>query len=272
MHKPHPDCAYHHQINLFLSRLNEPQRRWFAALEAMRIGHGSKQLLAQITGLSLMTIRRDCCELQSGLLDCPVAQLRAPGGGRPSAEAHDPELEAAVETLLASETAGGPLGLRPKTKRSSLRTLSAKLNASGHPVSRMTVARLLREMDYSPKANARRTEGRQASPAQRDGQFRHIAKQREQFTTSGGPIISVDTKKELIGNFKNEGRKWCQTAEPVLVHDWSQDAIGQAVSYGVYDLRANRGYVCVGDCFDTPRIAVDAMSDWWCDEGWRRYG
>lgn len=196
MRKLPPDGAYHHQINLFLSRLNEPQRPWFAALEAMRIGHGGKQLLAQITGLSPMSIRRGCRELQSGLTDCPAAQLRAPGSGRPSAEAHEPELEAAVETLLALETAGDPMGRRPKAKHSSLRELSAKLNASGHPVSRTTVARLLRKMDYSPKANARRTEGRQASPAQRDEQFRHIAEQREQFTTSGDPIISVDTKKK----------------------------------------------------------------------------
>ena len=56
-HKPHPDRAYSHQINLFLSCLNEPQRRWFAALEAICIGHGDKQLLAHITGLSPMTIR-----------------------------------------------------------------------------------------------------------------------------------------------------------------------------------------------------------------------
>jgi len=77
-----------------------------------------------------------------------------------------------------------------------LRALSAKLTASGHAASRTTVARLLRKMNYSPKANARRTEGRQASPAQRDEQFRHIAEQREQFSTGGDPIISVDTKKK----------------------------------------------------------------------------
>ena len=31
----HPEQAFHHHINLFFSRLNEPQRRWFVALEAM---------------------------------------------------------------------------------------------------------------------------------------------------------------------------------------------------------------------------------------------
>lgn len=75
----------------------------------------------------------------------------------------------------------------------------------------------------------------------------------------------------MIGNFKNAGRKWCKTAEPVLVHDWPQDAVGQAVPYGVYEITSNVGFVCVGDCFDTPRFAVDAIGDWWFCEGWKRY-
>jgi hypothetical protein len=59
-------------------------------------------------------------------------------------------------------------------------------------------------------------------------------------------------------------------AEPVLVHDWPQDAIGQAIPYGVYEVNANQGFVCVGDCFDTPRFAVEAIGDWWFFEGLKR--
>ncbi|HVK93505.1 MAG TPA: hypothetical protein VM571_02115 [Noviherbaspirillum sp.] len=50
-----------------------------------------------------------------------------------------------------------------------------------------------------------------------------------------------------------------------------KELIGQAVPYGIYDVSANRGDVCVGDCFDIPRFAVDAIGDWWCDEGCGRY-
>ena len=55
------------------------------------------------------------------------------------------------------------------------------------------------------------------------------------------------------------------------MHDWPQDSIGQAVPYGIYEVSANRGYVCVGDCFDTPRFAVEAIADWWREEGCRSY-
>ena len=60
-----------------------------------------------------------------------------PGGGRPALEVRDPELEIAVETLLTAEAAGDPMGRRPKARRSSLRALSAKLTAAGHPASRL---------------------------------------------------------------------------------------------------------------------------------------
>lgn len=54
----HPDRRFHQQINLLVSRLDEAQRRWYAALASTRIGHGGDRLLAQITGLDEQTIRR----------------------------------------------------------------------------------------------------------------------------------------------------------------------------------------------------------------------
>lgn len=79
-------AAYHRQINLLLSRLTEPQRRWYvASLAADPAGPPATQL-ARITGLSLPTIRRGRTELAAGLPDAPPARQRRPGGGRPCAE------------------------------------------------------------------------------------------------------------------------------------------------------------------------------------------
>ena len=144
--EPHPEQAFHHHMNVFLSRLNEPQRRWFVALEAMRLGHGGKHLLMQITDMSPTTILRGRHELEADLAGCPELHMRAPGGGRPAAEERDHELEDALETVLALETAGDPMGRRPKAKRSSLRHLSAALEKKGHAVSRPTVSKLPRNL------------------------------------------------------------------------------------------------------------------------------
>ncbi|WP_228536263.1 hypothetical protein [Noviherbaspirillum malthae] len=112
--RPHHDRIYHHHINVLMSRLSEPQRRWFAAVEAHRIGYGGKRLLAWITGMSPTTILRGCMELESDLTDCPDDHLRASGGGRPTAEDRDLELEVALLNVLAAETAAIPWGVAPK--------------------------------------------------------------------------------------------------------------------------------------------------------------
>ncbi|WP_449867001.1 ISAzo13-like element transposase-related protein, partial [Noviherbaspirillum aerium] len=145
--------------------------------------------------MSPTTVLRGCVELESDLTHCPDDHLRAAGGGRTAAEDKDPELEEALLNVLASESAGDPMGRRAKAKRSSLRHLSQALAEEGHPASRMTVARLLHKLKYSPKANSRRNEVRGASPKERNAQFEHIDEQRSQFKATGAPIISVDTKK-----------------------------------------------------------------------------
>ena len=83
---PHPDQERHRQMNLFVSRLDEAQRRWYVALEADRLGPGGEHLLAQITGLDAKTIRRGRRELAQGFADRPADQVRRPGGGRPAVE------------------------------------------------------------------------------------------------------------------------------------------------------------------------------------------
>lgn len=153
-----------------------------------------------------------------------------------------------------------------KWQRSSLRHLVDTLAHMGHWVSHTTVARLLKEMKYSLKANVKRLAG--AAHPDRNRQFEYIAKQKRMFLEAGLPTISVDTKKkERIGNFKNDGQTWCQEPEAVNDHDFEQEALGKAVPYGIYDLKHNRGYVYVGMSADTPQFAVEMIVRWWTTEG-----
>jgi hypothetical protein len=82
----HPAQVQHQQMNLFMSRLDEQQSRWYAALEAQKAGHGGMTLVARITGLSVETIRRGRNELENGLADRPTDRVRQPGGGRKPVE------------------------------------------------------------------------------------------------------------------------------------------------------------------------------------------
>jgi hypothetical protein len=76
----------HQQINLVMSRLNEQQRRWYAAVEANRHGHGGIKLVSEITGLDEKTIARGQEELAFDLESRPQDRIRLPGGGRPNTQ------------------------------------------------------------------------------------------------------------------------------------------------------------------------------------------
>jgi hypothetical protein len=83
----HADRRLHEQMNLLLSRLGEAERRWYAAVEANRLGHGGARLVAQITGLDEKTIRRGQAEFAGSLAGAPLGRRqRRPGGGRPPVE------------------------------------------------------------------------------------------------------------------------------------------------------------------------------------------
>ena len=76
----------HRHINLLLSRLTEPQRRWYAATLSEAADSPGDRQLALITGVDEKTIRRGKAEMNDGLSDLSTDRQRKPGGGRSPAE------------------------------------------------------------------------------------------------------------------------------------------------------------------------------------------
>ena len=79
----HPVKEIHRLMNLLLSRLGEDHRRWYVALESLKIGHGGDRQLARITGMNVETIRRGRSELARSLEGFPAYRIRRRCGGRP---------------------------------------------------------------------------------------------------------------------------------------------------------------------------------------------
>lgn len=263
----HPDSQYHQDLRLFLSTLNDEQRRLYAAVESRHLGRGGVGKVAQITGLCKQTVaygRRQLADLLEG--KSPPEEFH-PVGGRPRTEENFPAITAALQEMLSNEVAGDPMGEQTWV-RSSARKLGQHLREKGFPVSNTTVWRLLKRMGFSMKTGVRKRRGVTRDPAARDEQFRYIASQRAAFSAAGLPIISVDTKKkELIGNFRNNGRAWCKEAPEVSEHGFASEAECVATPYGVYDVIKNRGFVVVGLSHNTPEFAVSVIARWWETEG-----
>ena len=154
----------------------------------------------------------------------------------------------------------------------SVRTLSVELKIKGHRASPWLVWRLLHDMKYSLQANRKGEEGNQHPD--RNAQFEHINGRVLATIKAGHPVISVDTKKkELIGNYKNNGRKWHRKASSSRVqgHDFPDPKVPRAYPYGIYDLARNRGHVVVGTDHDTGQFAVASILGWWQTQGKQLY-
>ena len=99
-------------------------------------------------------------------------------------------------------------------------------------------------MNFSLQQNKKYVEG--GDHPDRDVQFRFINEKSKEFQAAWLPVLSVDAKKkELVGNYKNNGREWNPSGNPVLVnvYDFLGEG-GRATLYGIYDISRNEGYLC----------------------------
>ncbi len=239
--------------------LNEKQWRQYLAVEAHQ--RGSASVVAREAGVSLNTVKRGLAELKAGESYQPGERIRKVGGGKKKVVETDATLLADLEQEV--EPKGDPMSLLQWTCK-SLDHLVKALSAKGHHIKKSALAEVLHAQGFSLHANKKTIEGK--SYVDRDGQFAHINDTCQQFEQRGAPIISVDCKKkELLGNFKNNGREWQAKGEhtEVNVYDFLSLADGRAIPYGIYDLVHKSGFVNVGIDHETAEFAVESIRRWW---------
>lgn len=257
------------KLSVLLPSLNEKQRRLLVGAEAIALGYGGIKTLSVITGMSTNTITRGVREIKNG--DCDVSRIRNKGSGRKKLTTKFPQIKNCIESIIEPDTRGDPESpLRWTCK--SVRNISNFLREQGYSVSRQSVARILHKMEYSLQGNRKTKEGE--DHPDRDKQFRFINRTCKRFLSEGNPVISVDTKKkELVGEYKNEGREWHKKGNPIKVngHDFPDPKVPKAIPYGIYDVGDDSGWVNVGVTADTAEFAVSSIRHWWQYVGCRRY-
>ena len=250
--------------------LDERTRRLVAAAESQAIGRGGISSVSKATGISRPVIRQGIAELKDPARLAP-GRIRREGGGRKKAVDKDASLKADLQRLLESTTRGDPEApLRWTCK--SVRLLTAELKRLKHRISHQVVADLLHVLGYSLQANRKTKEG--TNHPDRNAQFEHLNGKVKWCLGRRQPVISVDTKKkELVGDFKNNGQEWRPKGEPeqVRVHDFVDPKLGRATPYGIYDLGRNHGWVSVGMDHDTAEFAVETIRRWWRSMGQPAY-
>lgn len=256
------------RFELLAPFMDERMRRLHLAAEAKSIGYGGITEVSEVTGVSRTTITLGCEELMNPVGTQNLARIRKEGGGRKSIVEKRPEIEKELELLIEPYTRGDPESPLKWTSKST-RKLAEALEEKGFKVSHVTVAEILASMGYSLQANKKALEGSSNHP-DRNAQFEYINEKAKAFQNDKQPVISVDTKKkELVGNFKNNGKEYRPKGNPeeVFVHDFEIKELGKANPYGIYDISENVGWVNVGIDNDTSQFAVESIRRWFMTMG-----
>ena len=250
-------------------QLTERSRRLFAANEARVLGYGGMSITQRATGIAISTIIRGIKELETldkGQEVVKRNQIRREGGGRKRKQ-EQPGLLEALQQIVESSTVGDPESALLWTARSQ-RNLVDALAERGFEVSQSVMGRLLKAIGYSRQVNKKKVEGKQHPD--RDAQFEHINEELRRQVIAGNPAISVDTKKkELIGDFRNDGAELRRKHDPeeVRTHDFKDKLLGKVSPYGVYDIEKNQAWVSVGISHDTAQFSVNTIRHWWNEMG-----
>ena len=248
------------KYNSLKAHLDERSLRLCAAADARSLGRGGVSAVARATKMSRTTIHAGLKELDN---EETVKKIRRAGAGRKSLAKTDPGILISLEKLIDPATRGDPESPLRWTSKSTTK-LARELSAMGHSVSQRSVWNLLDESGYSMQSNRKSNEG--ANHPDRDAQFQFISDSVATFIEAGLPVISVDTKKkELIGNYKNDGAEWQEKGNPLKVntYDFADKELGKVAPYGVYDIAQNKGWVNVGISKDTAEFAVESIRRWW---------
>lgn len=261
---------YTQKYTMLLPELPERSRRLIVAADAQSLGYGGVSFAHRASGMARSTIQRGIDELDAGTRLPPDRNRRSGAGRKPITET-DPSVTADLLTLAEDAAKGDPESPLQWIDTST-RTLSKELGKHHHTVSYTKVGQLLKANDYRLQGNVKSEEG--ATHPDRDAQFRYIATTSQDYLATKDPVISVDTKKkELVGNFKNQGQQWLPKGKPIEVntHDFPDPTHGKAVPYGAFDIGRNEGYVNVGINHDTGEFAVASIKRWWEHLGKSRY-
>lgn len=247
----------------YMSKLNERERRQFLATKATNLkSQGfSYRKVSKFLGISTHTIQKGIKELLSGE-EIGEGRIRKKGGGRKSALLQNPQWTQAIMQIIEPYKAGLPQDENVVWISLSVSQIMSELKAIGCNISRYFVRQILDSLGFRERAFYKDLPMKNVED--RNEQFDRIANIRAEASKVGLPIISIDTKKkEMIGNFKREGKALSSGPLKSLDHDFSTFSGGSIVPHGIYDVTKNIGYLTLGTNHDTSKFVCDNIARVW---------
>ena len=254
----------------YYQSLSEKDRRRFAALEAIKLGHGGTRYIAKVLGCDPQTVKDGMRELKHLPDDPAGGRVRKPGGGRKKTEVSQTHVIQQGQDTIKDRTAGDPMRQDVVWTDLTPQEISKSLQAQGVCAGPRIVRRILDGLGLARRQMLKGLPGGD-SPHRRE-QFHHLAHLIREFLEAGNPVLSIDTKKkECLGTLSRDGRVYCQQALKAFDHDFPSLATGVIIPHGIYDLARNQGWIHLGISRDTTAFACDSLRVFWHGDGQRLY-
>lgn len=247
----------------YMSGLNERDRRLFLATraESLRSQGLSYRKFSKRMGISTHTLQNGLQELHS---DHPIERkrIRRQGGGRHAVLPQHPEWVQATVQIIDPHTAGLPQDEDVIWVSLNKTQIQNELAKAGYVISRYHITQILDFLGLKERSFRKDIPMRDVKD--RNEQFENIASTRKSLEEVGIPIISVDTKKkELLGNFKRDGKALSNGTLKSFDHDFATFGNGTVVPHGIYDVTRNVGYMTMGISHDTSKFVCDNIERVW---------
>ncbi len=164
--------------------------------------------------------------------------------------------------MLKDFTAGNPMKPDISWTNLTLRDIRKLLKDKGIDVGISVIKQLFKKCGYvKRKMYKNRT---LKIVKNRNEQFEHIAKSKDEFAKENLPILSIDTKKkEMLGNFYRDGKLYTTKSIEVNDHDFNSFADGVIIPHGIYDIQNNKCYLSIGKSKDTAEFLSDNIEYHW---------
>ena len=257
-------------LRQYAQSLSEKDRRRFAALEAIKLGHGGIRYIAKVLECDPQTVKDGMQELKQLPDDPAGSRVRKPGGGRKKTEVKQADLLQQVQDTIKDRIAGDPMRQDVVWTDLTPQEISQSLREHAVCAGPRIVRRILDGLGFARRQMLKVLPG--GDSPHRDAQFRHLAHFMQEFLAAGNPVLSIDTKKkEYLGTLYRDGKVYCQQALKAFDHDFPSLAHGVIIPHGIYDLARNQGWIHVGLSRDTTAFACDSLRLFWHSDGRRLY-
>lgn len=245
----------------YLDTLDELHYRLFIATKADSLGKHGVYLVCNAIHVNPKTVYRGLHDLKCENIPNGGRVRKAGGGPKRILDLH-PEYLDIFDELIESHTAGLPQDDTVRWLDLKVSQIQDKFKERNISVSEYVIRQMLKQRDFRRRSCKKAKTLKDVED--RDAQFRKIESITHECEILDIPILSMDTKKkEMIGNFKRNGKAYCQSAPKTYDHDFNTFASGMIAPHALYDTRANVGYMTIGTSHDTSEFVCDNIERIW---------